>query len=73
MIYILSLILAVMLLLSSCRATHYDYCPVYPIAGEKVAEELKNVPYGGYEDTWEWLGRIEKLKQELDLCKKKPS
>lgn len=70
LIYILSLILAAMLLLSSCTTTNYS-CATYPTAGEKVAEELKNVPYEGYEDTWEWLGRIEKLKRELDLCQKR--
>ena len=70
-IFILSLILTANLCLSSCTTTNYDNCPVYPIAGKKVAKELENIPYEGYENTWEWLGRIEKLKQELDLCQKR--
>ena len=44
-------------------------CAVYPIGGEKVADELKNIPYEGYEDFWEHQARLYKLKQELDLCK----
>lgn len=66
--YTLSLILAGILCLSSCTMASYDnYCPVYPIAGDKVAKELESA--GDLPDTWEWIGRINKLKQELDLCK----
>lgn len=63
-----SLMLPAVLCLSSCSTINYNNCPVYPIAGEAVAEELKNIPYEGYEDTWEWIARINKLKQELSLC-----
>ena len=49
---------------------NYDNCPVYPAAGPKVAEELEKIPYNGYENTWEWLARINKLRQELELCRK---
>ena len=56
--------------LSSCASVNYSYnCPVYPIGGEKVADELKNIPYEGYEDFWEHQARLYKLKQELDLCR----
>ncbi len=61
--------LIVMSLLTSCRAVNYDNCPTYPVAGKKVAEELnqlENIP-----NTWEWVGRINKLRQELELCKQK--
>ena len=68
--YILSLICLGVLFLSGCATTNYD-CPVYPIAGEKVAKELENIPYEGYENTWEWIGRINKLREELDLCQKR--
>lgn len=54
--------------LGSCTLTNYDICPVYPIAGEKVSEELKNIPHQGYENFWEWLARIDKLRQELEIC-----
>jgi hypothetical protein len=56
------------LFLFACSTTNYNhYCPVYPIAGDKVAKELESA--GDLPDTWEWIGRINKLKQELDLCK----
>ena len=54
--------------LTSCSITNYEYCPTYPIAGHKVAEEIKDVD-GKY--FWEWVGRINKLRQQLELCKKK--
>lgn len=47
---------------------YYNNCPTYPVAGEKVAKELGDLPYVGYENTWEWIGRIDKLRQELELC-----
>ena len=53
--------------LSSCKQISYNNCPLYPVAGKQVAVELSqagNLPY-----TWEWIGRINKLRQELELCK----
>lgn len=58
------------LFLVACSTTKYEnYCPTYPIAGEKVAKELEQA--GDLSNTWEWIGRINKLKQELDLCHNK--
>jgi len=59
----------VMICLSSCTTANYDYCPVYPVAGEKVAQELEKAPYLEFKNTWEWLGRLNKLRQELELCR----
>ncbi len=67
----LSLMLAVMFCLSSCSTTSSEglpFCPVYPIAGAKVAQELKKADYSSFPYTWEWIGRINKLRQELELC-----
>lgn len=61
--------LIVMSLLTSCKQVNYDNCPQYPIAGYQVAQELKNIDYTKLKDTWEWIGRINKLRQELELCK----
>lgn len=66
--FILSLIFLATLLWS-CSATTYSNCPIYPIGGQKVAEELQNVPYQGYENFWHWVARLDKLRQELELCK----
>jgi len=50
---------------------HYDFCPVYPVAGLPVAQELEKLTADEYPNTWEWIGRIDKLRQELELCKEK--
>lgn len=59
--------LIVMICLNSCTSIDYNYCTTYPLAGQKVAEELERIPYKGYENFWEWLARINKLKQELEI------
>lgn len=61
---------AAMLYLSSCTPVVYSGCPVYPVAGEKVASELEKVSYEQAPAFWEWLGRIDKLRQELEVCGK---
>lgn len=66
----LGLMLIVMNCLSSCMRVNSDYCPVYPVAGEKVARELEKASCSEFPNTWEWIGRIDKLRQELELCKK---
>ena len=67
LIFILAGVLLVQSCLSSCTTTSYNNCPAWPIAGEKVAKELESageLPY-----TWEWIGRINKLREELELCR----
>ena len=63
------LILSVMLCLSSCAADNSELCPVFPLAGSKVATELEQAEYEKFKNTWEWIGRLEKLKRQLDLCR----
>lgn len=63
----LSLMLTVMICLSSCVTTSYN-CPVYPVAGNEVAVELEKISYPEFKNTWEWIGRIDKLRQELEIC-----
>ena len=55
--------------LSGCESKYYSFCPAYPTAGQKVAEELEFLDYETYSGTWEWIGRIDKLRQELELCR----
>ena len=60
----------VIICLSSCTKNNYDYyCPVYPKAGEKVAAELVQISFEQAPFFWEWLEKINKLRQELELCK----
>lgn len=56
-----------LLCLSSCKTTNFSYCPTFPIGGKEVAKELESA--GDLPNTWEWIARLYKLKQELDLCK----
>ncbi len=65
----LSLMPAALICLSSCAAVSYNNCPAYPAAGAKVAAELEKASYDEFPNTWEWIGRINKLRQELELCK----
>ena len=67
--YSLALILLVILLLSSCARVSYN-CPTYPIAGAKVAKELEQADDEHYPYTWEWIARINKLREELEQCNK---
>ncbi len=63
------LMLPGLLCLSSCAPVNYSGCPVYPAAGAKVAAELEKASYSEFPNTWEWIGRIDKLRQELELCR----
>ncbi len=65
----LSLMLTALICLTSCAEVNYNNCPTYPAAGAKVAAELENASYADFPNTWEWIGRINKLRQELELCK----
>ena len=64
-------IVALMLLAVSCchssTATLCN-CPVYPVGGTNVGKELSSLMYYEYPHLWEWLGRINKLRQELEIC-----
>ena len=68
-LFTLVLTLVVISFLCSCQRVSYNNCATFPIGGKKVAEELKNTSYNGYEDFWEWVARLNKLKQELDTCR----
>lgn len=62
--------LVVLICLSSCAQVDYSQsCPVYPVAGAKVAAELEKASYSEFPNTWEWIGRIDKLRQELEVCR----
>lgn len=56
--------------LNSCANQNYeiDY-PVFPIAGPNVAKELEKIDPQELNYTWEWIGRLNKLRLELDVLK----
>lgn len=67
--YTVVLMLSAQSFLSSCTAESYDYCPEYPVAGPAVAAELEKIPPQELKASWEWIGRVNKLRQELELCR----
>lgn len=54
--------------LSSCTPVICEtpILPQFPHAGVKVADELKNLSAEQYPSLWEWLGRLNKLRMELE-------
>lgn len=71
LLFIVALILSAMGCSHQCVTVNYEFCPVYPVAGLPVAQELEKVSAEEYPNTWEWIGRIDKLRQELEICKGK--
>ncbi len=68
--YGLSLTLLIMSLSAcSCRV-NYEACPSYPVGGEKVGKELAKLNSAEFTALFEWLARINKLRKELELCKR---
>ena len=39
---------------------------MFPVGGAEVAKELEKA--GDIPNTWEWIGRLDKLRQELEVC-----
>lgn len=68
---LLGLLLLLTLCLSGCLAT-ISSCPPYPVAGDGVAGELRQACLAEGKnlcpDTFAWLDRIGKLKDQLALC-----
>ena len=59
-----------MMSLSACSCKiNYDVCPTYPKGGKMVGMELSRLNGAEYPALFEWLARINKLRQELELCK----
>ena len=68
--YGLSLMLLLMSLSACSCKINYEYCPVYPVGGQKVGRELEKLNEAEFQATFEWIARINKLRLELEECKK---
>jgi hypothetical protein len=44
-------------------------CPPPQYADEKVGQELQDVPFEGHEDFWAWVDAVEKLNDQLTICR----
>lgn len=64
----LGLMLIVMSYLNSCAPAICEpvVLPQFPYAGLKVADELQNLSAEKYPYLWEWIGRLNKLRMELE-------
>lgn len=64
----LSLMLLVMNLLISCATVNCEpeIMPQFPYAGAKVATEMENLSAEEFPNLWEWVARLNKLRQELE-------
>lgn len=71
--FILHLMPIAMLCLNSCAPENCEISSVaaYPTAGPKVAAELEKLSFEEYKNTWEWIARINKLRQELEVLDNK--
>jgi hypothetical protein len=43
-------------------------CPPWPTAGPSVAAELEGLPWERMPATADWLGRLDKLHDQLATC-----
>ena len=71
LIYGLSLTLLIASLSACSCKINYDVCPAYPKGGKAVGQELSRLNSSEFPNTFEWLARINKLRQELELCERK--
>ncbi|MGE5145627.1 MAG: hypothetical protein ACM3N5_02710 [Candidatus Eiseniibacteriota bacterium] len=72
-IWRLSLLFIVATFSTRCTTASYSGpCPPWPAAGPEVAAELEAFSYEGHEDFWNWMARLDTLKQQLDRCRAAP-
>ena len=50
---------------TACAKARCD-CPPWPVAGAAVAQELDYLPEKDFPALWEWLARLEKLRDQLN-------
>lgn len=55
-------------LLNSCARGNCEQpvLPQFPHAGVKVAAEMENISAEEFPNLWEWVARLNKLRQELE-------
>lgn len=45
-------------------------CPAWPVAGPLVADELSTLPADRFPALWEWLGRLAKHRDQLEVVRR---
>jgi len=68
----LVLLAALAIFLTGCGAAVFEpgTCPTWPEAGPLVAEEIERgmLPADRFPAFWEWMGRVDKLRDQLLSC-----
>ena len=68
----LVLLAALAIFLTGCGAAAFEAgsCPTWPVAGPAVAEEVERgmMPADRFPAFWEWMGRVDKLSDQLLAC-----
>ena len=68
----LALLAALAIFLTGCGAAVFEpgSCPTWPEAGSVVAEEVERgmMPPDRFPAFWEWMGRVDKLRDQLLAC-----
>ena len=68
----LELIATLAIFLAGCGSAIFESgsCPTWPEAGPAVAEEVERgmMPADRFPAFWEWMGRVDKLRDQLLAC-----
>ena len=68
----LALLAVLVTFLSGCGSAAFEAgsCPTWPEAGETVAMEVERgmMPADRFPAFWEWMGRVDKLRDQLLSC-----
>lgn len=54
---------------AACSAPVVTACPAWQPAGPAVAAELAQLPPERFPATWDWIGRLAKLRDQLEACR----
>jgi hypothetical protein len=44
-------------------------CPAWPVAGPQVAGELQHLGEDEFPAFWEWMARLDKLRDQLEVAR----
>lgn len=64
------LLVLMMIICNACSTTEsYNVCPVWPVGGKPIGDVYRKLSTEDRVAFNEWANRLNKLRQELELCK----
>lgn len=54
---------------SGCAGASSSVCPPWPEAGPAVADELTRLPEAEFAALWDWMARLDVLRDQLAFCR----